>query len=315
MKNRKKQRKQKKQKKLIVSLIVVMIILLVLNLFFLGRVIGTSQEVLRPEISEPVSETTSPSAEIPKQVELTAAKKQKLLNYTKSFQTLSRRDISGYGDENQSEINALKQEINDLLVNNKTTELEKKLNKLAYSLDKPDIIGGDGDLYYLLGVLLVNKQYCLPANFRPGESALAREAFNQMAVAAKQENINLYDFSTYRNYDTQKKLYDRYVATDGQENADRYSAKPGCSEHQTGLVFDIGGDNKALWAETTFDETKEAIWLANNAYRYGYILRYPQGGEKITGYMHESWHYRYIGELSEEFQKSGIKTLEEFLQT
>jgi LAS superfamily LD-carboxypeptidase LdcB len=313
MEKRKRKRKKKKILLFIIGSLIMLLGINLLCLFILVRPVA-------PEITEdiPTLDTKQITEDIPteastKPIELTVTQQNKLKGYQKSFATLNQRDMLLYSQSNQSEIEVLKQEVQNLLDNNEITALEEAINRLAYSLDKIDILSGQGELYYVMGVLVVNKQHCLPADFRPGENSLARQAFDQMAADAKAEGINLYDFSTYRNYDVQEGLYNRYVAADGQENADRYSARPGCSEHQTGLVMDIGGDDRSKWAETTFDDTKEAQWLTNNAHRYGYILRYPVGGEQTTGYMHESWHYRYIGQLAELFKESNITILEDYL--
>ncbi|WP_252504544.1 D-alanyl-D-alanine carboxypeptidase family protein [Sporosarcina sp. Marseille-Q4943] len=171
--------------------------------------------------------------------------------------------------------------------------------------DKPTIING---------ILIANKKYPLPSTYAPGESKEAREAFEEMAAEATLSGINLTAFSTYRSYEYQASLYDRYVKKDGAEKADRYSARPGYSEHQTGLAFDIGEVNyEKYWASFKFGDTEAGKWVAANAYRYGFILRYPEGKEHITGYRHESWHFRYVGkEIAEEIFKRNI-TLEEYL--
>lgn len=171
--------------------------------------------------------------------------------------------------------------------------------------DKPTIVNG---------ILIANKKYPLPSTYAPGESKAAREAFNEMAAEATLSGLNLTAFSTYRSYEYQASLYDRYVKKDGVENADRYSARPGYSEHQTGLAFDIGEVNyEKYWASFKFGETEAGKWVAANAYRYGFILRYPEGKEHITGYRHESWHFRYVGkDVAEEIFKRNI-TLEEYL--
>ena len=114
-------------------------------------------------------------------------------------------------------------------------------------------------------------------------------AFKKMADVAYKEGIDLYSISPYRSYTTQEGLYERYAARDGYEEADTYSARPGFSEHQTGLAIDINS------ADDSFANTKEAKWLSENAYKYGFILRYPKGKEYITGYQFEPWHYRYVG--------------------
>lgn len=167
---------------------------------------------------------------------------------------------------------------------------------------------------YIKNILIANKKYPLPSTFAPGESKAARVAFDKMAAEAKLDGFNLHAFSTYRAYDYQVVLYDRYEAKDGKKAADTYSARPGYSEHQTGLAFDIGEVNfEQHWASSSFGDTKAGQWVNSNAHRYGFILRYPKGKEHITGYMHESWHFRYVGEkIATEIYKNK-STLEEYL--
>lgn len=165
---------------------------------------------------------------------------------------------------------------------------------------------------YVEGIIIANKTFKLPKSFSPGENAVARQKFEEMSLDAKKDSIYLNAFSTYRSYQYQDQLYSRYVSRDGQEKADIYSARPGFSEHQTGLGFDIGGTDASAYASTRFNNTKEAKWLYENAHKYGFILRYIEGKEPITGYMHESWHYRYVGtEWSTKIHESGL-TLEEY---
>lgn len=168
---------------------------------------------------------------------------------------------------------------------------------------------------YIDGILMASKQYPLPSTYAPGESKEARAAFREMAAAAVFDNIRLVAFSTYRSFERQQELYARYVKNDGQEAADRYSARPGYSEHQTGLAFDIGEENaEHHFARESFGETPAGKWVAEHAHNYGFILRYPQGKEKITGYMYEPWHFRYIGkEQAQKVYESGL-TLEEYLE-
>ena len=167
---------------------------------------------------------------------------------------------------------------------------------------------------YVQGVLIANKKYPLPSTFAPGENKEARAAFETMAQDAKNAGFELVAFSTYRSYEYQDTLYNNYVSRDGKENADRYSARPGYSEHQTGLAFDIGEKGKEdLWLTSEFGETDAGKWLVDNAHKYGFILRYPEGKEAITGYMYESWHFRYLGvDLATKVKKSNL-TLEEYL--
>lgn len=142
---------------------------------------------------------------------------------------------------------------------------------------------------YIDGVMVVNKTYSLPSNYAPGLLAKTKEAFNQMQAASKLEGLNIYLSSGFRSYSTQNNLYNKYVNRDGKVKADTYSARPGHSEHQSGLAFDVNQIND------TFNDTAEAKWLSNNCYKYGFILRYPKGKTNETGYKYESWHFRYVG--------------------
>ena len=164
------------------------------------------------------------------------------------------------------------------------------------------------------GVLIASKKYPLPSTYAPGESKEARAAFQEMAAEATLSGYDLIAFSTYRSFDYQTQLYDRYVTNDGQDAADRYSARPGYSEHQTGLAFDIGEQHfEQHFAKESFGETEAGKWVAANAHNYGFIMRYPNGSEKITGYMYEPWHFRYVGEeLAVQVYEANV-TLEEFL--
>jgi D-alanyl-D-alanine carboxypeptidase len=168
---------------------------------------------------------------------------------------------------------------------------------------------------FIEGILVANKHYPLPSTYAPGESKEARDAFNNMAAAAKLDGFDIVAFSTYRSFEYQTTLYNRYVEKDGQEAADRYSARPGYSEHQTGLAFDIGEKNfEQYWASEAFGGTPSGEWVATHAHEYGFILRYPIGKEEVTGYMHESWHFRYVGVGPAKDMYSINKTLEEYLE-
>lgn len=128
-----------------------------------------------------------------------------------------------------------------------------------------------------------------------GNGSLNKEAaknFRKMVDAAKKDGIKLWSVSAYRSYTTQKNIYNRYVKKDGVKKADTYSARPGHSEHSTGLAVDI---NTAS-SKTHFENKKEYKWLKENSYKYGFIERYMKGKEFITGYKYEPWHFRYFGE-------------------
>lgn len=167
---------------------------------------------------------------------------------------------------------------------------------------------------YIKGILLANKQLPLPKDFVPGESTVARAQFTAMAAEAKEAGIQLTAFSTYRSYNYQANLYVNYVKRDGKVAADRYSARPGYSEHQTGLAFDIGAVNETKhWATASFGQTKAGMWVAAHAHHYGFIMRYPQGKETLTGYMPESWHFRYVGKEAAKIIYKNAMTLEEYV--
>ena len=173
-------------------------------------------------------------------------------------------------------------------------------------------------------LILVNKYNYLtedyiPENLEPIDIAYARsgmqlvreakEAFETLSEDAKKEGMNIIAMSSYRSYDYQVNLYDNYVATDGKEAADTYSARAGYSEHQTGLAVDVY--NKVL-PYTSFEETEEFNWMQENAYKYGFILRFPKDKVNITGYQYESWHYRYVGKEAAKYIHNHDLTLEEY---
>ncbi len=174
-------------------------------------------------------------------------------------------------------------------------------------------------------LVLVNKYQELSKNFVPKDlkvisskyqwngrtNKLTKEAataFEEMCAAAVKDKIYIYAASGYRSYATQKYLYNNYVAQDGFAAAETYSARPGYSEHQTGLAMDIA--NKYDFISK---KDKEYTWLVNNSYKYGYILRYPEKKDNITGYMYEEWHYRYVGkDVAKEVYESNL-TYDEYI--
>ena len=153
---------------------------------------------------------------------------------------------------------------------------------------------------YIDGYLIANKTYSLPESYGNGLTAEMQSAFRQMAAGAAADGLNIYIVSGFRSYNTQKNLYNRYVSRDGVAAADTYSARPGYSEHQSGLAADFNS------VENSFAQTPEAAWLSNNCYKYGLILRYPKGKTNETGYIYEPWHLRYVGtELAEKLYNGG----------
>ncbi len=136
-------------------------------------------------------------------------------------------------------------------------------------------------------------------------------ALKQMIANANAAGLIINPLSGYRSYTTQVSVYNNEVRQNGQAVADTQSARPGTSEHQTGLAIDVGGGGCGI--EDCFGTTAAGKWVAENAYKYGFIIRYTEDKQQVTGYRAEPWHIRYIGtELSLEMQKQGFKTLEEF---
>lgn len=169
-----------------------------------------------------------------------------------------------------------------------------------------EVVNSNG-VYYIGDLLIVNKTYSLPEDYNPGGlTDEFMDAFYDMQAHAELDGIELWIQSGFRSYYTQDNLYNYYVSIDGQELADTYSSRPGHSEHQSGLAADINNP------DDSFNGTKEAEWLKENCYKYGFIVRFPEGKEDSTGYTYESWHLRYVGEeWAEKITKSG-KSLEEY---
>ena len=143
---------------------------------------------------------------------------------------------------------------------------------------------------YINGIMIVNKSFSIPANYNPGGlTGEFNSAFSTMQQAAKTDGIGIWVISGFRSYNTQNNLYNNYAARDGYAAADTYSARPGHSEHQTGLAADINV------IDDDFGKTPEGKWLHDNAHKYGFILRYPEGKTGETGYKYEPWHFRYVG--------------------
>ena len=176
--------------------------------------------------------------------------------------------------------------------------------------------------------VVVNKNYALTSDYKPKdlvsvnieflpesteeERYMTKESANaleELVDAASKDGVYLYGLSGYRSYKTQKNLYEYNVETQGKSYSDKYVAKPGASEHQLGEAMDLA--TSSGWIS---EGCPEANWIANNAYKYGFIVRYESGKEDITGYNYEPWHVRYVGsEMSEKIYNDGI-TLEEFAE-
>lgn len=170
--------------------------------------------------------------------------------------------------------------------------------------------GGDG-VYRIDNTIIVNKKYGLPREYAPSENKEAAEAVNQLIKAMQRERFSVSsEYVGYRSFEKQQALYETYTSENGKEQADTFSARPGFSEHQTGLAFDIvDGSGELLQSKNSPQAT---AWLQDNAHTYGFIIRYMKDKETITGYMHEEWHVRYLGsDLAKKVYESK-QSLEEY---
>lgn len=202
------------------------------------------------------------------------------------------------------------------------SEQPKGFNKTRHSLEEPASLW-----------VIVNKQRTLPADYRPADlstpaitlnprksteenqlRAEPAEALQQLFKDTEAQGFKLMLASGFRSGTLQATYYNSYVARDGQAAADRYSARPGTSEHQTGLAVDIARADRQCYLETCFGELPESKWLTDNAHTYGFILRYPENKETVTGYQYEPWHFRYVGkDLAGELYGKKL-TMEEFFE-
>lgn len=203
--------------------------------------------------------------------------------------------------------NRLERYINYQDKNNKLDEAEiiKRVNSNIDYNFYTNIETSDVSFGYLL---ICNKHYKLSSTYTGNlvtmDNAYSRkngaqldskayEAFKALSDAAKNEGLYILNQSAYRSYSNQESIYNNYLNNKGRTWTDKWSARPGHSEHQTGLALDVGTYTTIELDD--FEFTKEFTWMQNNAYKYGFILRYPDGKEYITGYGYEPWHYRYVG--------------------
>ena len=211
--------------------------------------------------------------------------------------------------------------------NNKELSIEQIIKNVNMNLDKTHYEDKIPAKNLNEKTILVNKYYYLDENYVPNnlekinnQYALdnmklvkeAKEAFEKLSKDALKEKLNIIAMSAYRSYSYQIDLYNRYAKSDGKEKADTYSGRPGHSEHQTGLAVDVY--NKKL-PYTSFENTKEYEWMMKNAYKYGFILRFPKDKEEETGYHFESWHYRYVGIDIATYIKENNISFEEYYAT
>lgn len=213
----------------------------------------------------------------------------------------------------EKEIAELPEVEEDELENNKPdTPLEGEAippaEKPLMPEDKPEESEEEIVPTFIKGILIVNKKHPLPASYSPGDDPTALAQLKIMIKDMQDLNFDISDsYSGFRTYSYQKNLYERYVSMDGKAAAETYSARPGHSEHQTGLTYDLKHSNGTL-----VEKALEAKWISENASNYGFIVRYKSGREHITGYQAEPWHLRYIGNEATAIYNSDL-TLEEYL--
>ncbi|MEG0423022.1 MAG: M15 family metallopeptidase [Erysipelotrichaceae bacterium] len=232
--------------------------------------------------------------------ELTLSEKEKKNAYTIKNEV----DVSAEGNYKVS-INAIDQHGNSEH-KEYTVEIKKEEVKPVQAASIVTQTNNGNQPTYINGILLVNKNHPIPASFG-GRNATASAALATLRNDASGAGYYMAVPSDYRSYETQSRIYNNYVAQYGQASADTFSARPGTSEHQTGLAFDVGA------IDDNFGNTPAGIWLAQNCQKYGFILRYLSGKESITGYKYEPWHIRYVGvDVATAIMSQGI-TLEEYL--
>ena len=196
------------------------------------------------------------------------------------------------------------------------------LGMIAPSVTAVAAAGYDFDSASSLQVVVNKHRQLNPAAYVPGQlvrvqaerlRAPAADAYKQFAKAAKAAGVNVMPISGYRSFSEQASLYDSYVRQYGQATADTLAARPGYSEHQTGLAMDIGNASGVCALQACFANTPAGRWAAEHGWEYGFIIRYPAGAEATTGYTYEPWHLRYVGKvIAEDMQSTGIATLEKY---
>lgn len=244
------------------------------------------------------------------------------VNNTKELTELekAKKDLAYYKDEYEDVYKEYREKNKDLSIEKVITNVNIGLNYDYYTHTK-----ATKDLN--TNTILVNKYNYLTEDYVPENLQTvdkkyssktlqlvdyAKEAFEELSEAASKENYTVLAMSSYRSYQYQYNLYNRYVNTDGIEAADTYSARPGYSEHQTGLAVDVYNGKEDF---TNFEKTKEYNWMQDNAYKFGFILRFPKDKVLETGYQYESWHYRYVGKEIAKYIHDNNLCFEEYYAT
>lgn len=274
--------------------------------FVIVKLITTTEDKTKTE--EKVKKKTPSKKNLSKYEQ----KLEKLNNVNEKVSYFKKENIDRYLSykENNKDLSNI-QIIKDVNMNLDLTAYEDSLD--AINLNREDI--------------LVNKYYRLSKDYVPNNLKTlskryalagmqmvdyAKDSYEEMARAAEKEDLTITALSTYRSYDYQVNLYNRYKRKDGTEKTDTYSGRPGHSEHQTGLAVDVYNSEKDY---TNFERTDEYKWMQEHAHEYGFILRFPKDKEQETGYQFESWHYRYVGKKIAKYIKDNNISFEEYIAT
>lgn len=240
-------------------------------------------------------------------------------NYALILSFLSLFIIVGCSDSLPEEEPTTKEEAQEIDEIETEEQAEKEKNDIDYT--SPDSL-----------TVLVNKEHALPEDYEPKDLVVpdvrfpfieddpkkqlrkeAAEALEKLFDEADKAGHELFAQSGYRSYERQEAIYAANVAEDGEEAANQYSARPGESEHQTGLVMDITSASVDFLLVQEFGDTPEGQWVAEHAHEFGFIVRYDQGKEDITGYQYEPWHLRYVGKEAATIIYEENLTLEEYV--
>ncbi len=230
-------------------------------------------------------------------------------------------------DEDKNNTNESKN-TNDQESTDDSGDSDKNQNNSSQSIPDDKVIQVDNPESLKV---VVNKKRTLPEGYTPPDLTVpdvpfyfddfqpkkqmrkeAAQALEQLFAAAKEQGIDLVAASGYRSYERQKNVYQSNVNAYGEKEANKVSAKPGTSEHQTGLAMDLTSAQMSFKLEESFRQTDEGEWLENHAHEYGFVIRYPKGKEDVTGYSYEPWHVRYVGKETAKQIYNNKGTLEEF---
>ena len=305
----KKKRKKKKKINIYVYLDILLIIVLIIGLIFIIKNHNKSENISNNNKSNNNIVNKNTNNEKGPEPDVNKEKYEKLGNINKKIDFFKEEYLDRYIDykeknpdiDNETVIVYVNIGLDQEFYTNTKDSPNKYTNTIL--CNKFYYLGDD---YVPKDLTTINKNYSSGNKQMTKDAALA---FEEMAKDAKKAGYTIRAVSTYRSYSYQTDLYNNYAKQDGKEKADTYSARAGYSEHQTGLAVDV--DNSKV-SYTKFGTTKEFGWMKDNAYKYGFILRYTKETEFITGYMNEPWHYRYVGKDIAKYIYENPMTYEEY---